>query len=310
MNEFAKIVTKTSLTNDAFLRFMNYSSLPSLMRSLCVAGAAVILLPSCLEDPKQTQAITAAQQEIDSLKLAKSALESDVKLLRQEAEKRQNELQRRTDELQKEADEAKAQLEQAQDEATEVRKELEEYMAKYKLGYRAKLKGTSLPALKTEDGHSYESVVVREITPVEISFVHSMGVARVPLARLTADLQRKFMFDPDEEKKKEEAAQAAAAKVANDLEEIGGIEGIDIPMAPKDPARVVNPIVVHNLKQRILTRQEAIEKANAEARQVKSAGDDRQNLGKLRLQVLGQRVERMREEIKELANLLDKELNG
>jgi hypothetical protein len=240
------------------------------------------------------------------LQKAKGKLEAEVKQMREAAEKSQAELLKKNEELQKEADEAKAQFEKLQDEADKARKELDEYMAKYKLGYRTKLKGQSLPVLQTVDAQKYEAVVLRDVTATEVGFAHSAGAARLPLAKLTPDLQKKFLYDPEEEKRVAEAKTAAA----NAVDGLEGVEGINALVVQKDPTRTVNPIVVHNLKTRIQTRQKEIEKAKAEAARVRANGDDRMNLGKYRLQVLSQRADRMREEIKGLVALLDKELNG
>jgi len=283
---------------------MKFPSPVSLLLVLSLSVATPVLLTSC--DGKARQAALVAQEEVEALQKAKTKLEGEVKELRDEADKRQADLIKRNDELQKEADEAKAQFEKLQDEASQARKEFEEYMAQYKLSYRAKLKGQSLPSLQTIDSQSYQSVVLSEVTSTEVSFAHSGGVARVPLAKLPPDLHTKFLYDPAEVQRQEEA-KTAAATAAEGLE---SVEGIDVPVVQTDPTRTVNPIVVYNLKNRILARQKEIEKAQSEASRVKNAGDDRTNIGRYRLQVLSQRAKRMREEIKTLANMLDKELNG
>jgi hypothetical protein len=286
---------------------MKFTIHPSLLLGLTLAVASPVLLTSC--DPKDQQAVLLAQEEVEALKKAKSKLESEIKQLKEDTEKANAEQMKRTEELQKEADEAKAQFEKLQDEAAKARKELEDYMAKYKVGYRAKLKGLTLPTLQTTDDQTYQTVVFREITASEVAISHSAGAGRVPMEKLPADLQRKFLYDPAEVKQEAEAKVAAAAAVSG-LDGLDGIEGIDAKIVQKDPNRSVNPIVVHNLRSRIVTRQQQIEKAKAEAARVKRAGDDRTNLGKYRLQVLNQRADRLREEIKSLVNMLDKELNG
>lgn len=284
---------------------MNFLNHPSLRISLLLAVAAPTFLTSC--DPKDQQAVLLAQEEVEALKKANARLEGELKRLQQQTEEAAAEQIKRTEELQKEADEAKAQFEKLQDEALKARKELEEYMAKYKISHRAKLKGFTVPSLQTADSQAYQSVVFREITPSEVSFSHSAGAGRVPMAKLPAELQRKFLYDP-EEVKREEEAKVAAAEAASGLEGIEGLEGTTI--VRKDPNRTVNPTVVYNLKTRIKTRQEQIEKAKQDAARVKRAGDDRTKLGQYRLQVLKQRTDRLRGEIEALVGLLDKELNG
>ena len=78
----------------------------------------------------------------------------------------------------------------------------------------------------------------------------------------------------------------------------------------KDPKRAVNPTVVLNLRNRIIARQKEVVKAKADAAKVRQAGDDATNLGKYRIQVMEERAARMRNEIKLLMGLLEKELNG
>ena len=129
--------------------------------------------------------------------------------------------------MQKESDETKAQFERLQDEAAKARKDLQEHMAKYRLSFRGKLKGQTLPTLKTTDAQTFQAVVLREVTPTEVSFAHSAGVTRVPMEKLTPDLQAKFMFDPREVKELEDA-KAAATGVSAGLE---GVEGIEKPRA-------------------------------------------------------------------------------
>lgn len=271
---------------------------------MILAVAFSSLLMSC--DNGSRQAALVAQEEVEALQKAKAKLEGEVKQMRENSEKAHADLLKKNDELQKEADEAKGQFEKLQDEAAKARKELEEYMAKYKLGFRAKLKGQALASLQTADAQTYQAVVLREVTPTEVSFAHSAGATRVAMEKLPADLQKKFMYDPEEGKRLAEA-RLMGAKAIEGLE---GVEGLEGSVVQKDPTRSVNPIVVQNLRNRILKRQEEIDKARAEAAKVKNAGDDRTNLGKYRLEVLNQRAARMREEIKALANLLNKELNG
>jgi len=280
-------------------------SVRSLMCGLSLATVSSFLLVSC-GDPKAQQAALEAQEEVDSLKRVNSRLEGEIKQLRTQAESGSAELLKRNEELQKEADQARAQFEKLQDEAAKARKELEDYMAKYKVSFRAQVQGMRVPTLQTQDGQTFENVDIREVTPTEVSFGHSGGVRRLTMDKLPADLQSKFLYDPAEVKREEEA-KVAAATATDGLE---GVEGVAGKIVQKDPNRRVNPMVVHNLKTRILTRQQIIEELVKEATRVKSAGDDRRNLGKYQLQVLKEKETRLRGEIIALVALLDKELNG
>ncbi len=48
----------------------------------------------------------------------------------------------------------------------------------------------------TVDGKRFEKAHVTEVTPATATIVHATGVARVSLADLPADLQKKFGYDP------------------------------------------------------------------------------------------------------------------
>lgn len=277
---------------------LSYSCLSSL--GLLLSGP--LLLTSC--DNQAAPAAAVIQEDVEVIQKAKAKLEAEVKLYRTEAEAKQSELMKRNEELQKEADEAKAQFEKLQDDAAKARRDLEEHMAKYKLSYRGKLKGQTLPTLQTIDAQTYQSVVLREITPTEVAFAHSAGSTRLPMEKLTPDLQRKFLYDPAELKRLEEARAALSAPV----EGLEGVEGIV--NAPKDPNRRVDPMVVKNLRDRIVNRQRDIGKAKAEADRLRKGGYEATNLGKYRIQVLQKRVDQLEDDVRNLVIMLNKELNG
>ena len=279
-----------------------FTSLPYCLSSLCLALSGPLLLTSCDNQAGQTAVVV--QEDVEAGQKAKAKLEAEIKLFRAEADKKQADLMKRNEELQKEADEAKAQFEKLQDEAAKARRDLEEYMAKYKLSYRGRLKGQTLPTLQTVDGQSYQSVVLREITPTEVSFAHGSGAARVAMEKLSPDLQRKFLYDPVEIQRLEEAKAAASASV----EGLEGVEGIV--NAPKDPNRKADPMVVHNLRNRIVNRQNDMKKARAEADRLRKEGYEATNLGKYRVQVLQKRVSQLEDDVRNLVLMLNKELNG
>lgn len=69
--------------------------------------------------------------------------------------------------------------------------------------------------ITTTDGQQFDGVTSTKVEGEILSFEHSAGVASVPLAKLTPELQRKFNYDP----KVIEAAKAAkAAKIAADAQ--------------------------------------------------------------------------------------------
>lgn len=278
-----------------------FSTLPHLaLVSLALAGP--LFLSSC--DKPSAPTADVVQEEVEAGQKAKAKLEAEIKLLRSETEKKQADLMKRNEELQKEADDAKAQFEKLQDEAAKARRDLEEYMAKYKLSYRGRLRGQTLPSLQTVDGQSYQSLVLREVTPTEVAFAHSNGSARVTMEKLPPDLQRRFLYDPAEIKRLEEAKAAAASPV----EGLDGVEGLT--KGPKDPNRKVDPVVINNLRTRILNRQRDIKKAKAEAARLRDEGYETTNLGQYRVRVLQRRVVQLEDDVRTLVLMLNKELNG
>lgn len=262
-----------------------------------------MLITSCGPSQEQTAAVTDLEEEVAALKKAKTKLETDLNTLREDAEKRQSDILKRNEELMKKNDELEGQFEQLQDEAAKAKKELQDYMSKYKLGARGKLKGLQIPKLDTAENGSFVAVVVREVTPTEISFQHSNGISRIPLAKAPADIQKKCLYDPDEIKALEET-EKATKEATEGLAEIGD----EVKM--KDPTKVVNPIVVNNLKNRIGSRRQQIEKINKEIKQVQQSAFGDSAIGKYRVQILKQRAQRLSNDIKVLVNMLNKELNG
>ena len=63
----------------------------------------------------------------------------------------------------------------------------------------------------TQDGSSYQNVVVTKIDPETVAITHSMGVAHLPIATLPPDIQKLLNYDP-------EAAAAARAERKRELE--------------------------------------------------------------------------------------------
>ena len=94
--------------------------------------------------------------------------------------------------------------------------------------------------ITTTDGQRFDGVTSTKVDGETLSFEHSAGVASVPLAKLTPELQRKFNYDP----KVIEAAKAAkAAKVAADVQiaQAAAIKQKDA--APVKNEATVSPLV-------------------------------------------------------------------
>ena len=280
--------------------------------SLVPVAAALILLPgamlltSCGPDEKQAALMAEMETELATAKQSSTRLENDLKKSaqdREEAEKRHSEILKRNEELMKKNDELEGKFEQLQDEAAKARRELQDYMAKYKISARGKLKGLQVPKLDTADGKSYQAVVFKEVTPTELSFSHSGGMARLSLEKAPVDIQKKCLYDPEEIKALEEAKKASE-------EAVEGLAAVSTEVKIKDPTRPFNPITVNNLKSRISTRRDQIKNIDTEIKQVQQSSFADSAIGKYRVQVLKQRGGRINNDIKELVAMLDKELNG
>jgi hypothetical protein len=278
------------------------------MKTTSMSHLSLLLIPallgfaSCGKPQEDPVAAAETAEALASLEKSKARLEKDLVLLRADFEKRQSEVIHRNEELLKANDSLKAQLEKAQDETTKVRRELETYTAKYKMSLRAKSKGLEIPHLETIEKVAFENVVVRELTPTEVAFSHSGGVARLPLAKLTPALQSKFLYDP-EEVKALATAEAEGADAVKDLQTVAGV-------TQRDPTRPVNALAVRNLTKRIVTREAEILNAENEAKEVKKSSYGNTNIAQYRIKHLGQRVTQLKNDITALRDLLDRELNG
>ncbi len=266
------------------------------------ALALVTMLPSCNPQP------TADPDTLDKLEKAEKAkvrVETELRTFREDCERRFSDIMKQLEEVQKSNDTLKDEAEKAKDDAAKARQELQEYMAKYKLSQRTKFKGLQVPSIETKDSQIYSSVVIKEITPVEVSIIHSNGMTRVPMAKLPGDLQKQFLYDPNEEKDYAEA-QAEVAR----LEEERKTGGEGATAAKKVPEHTPNPIAVRNLRNRIQTRLAGVAEANADAEKVGRSAYANTSLAKERQKNLARRRARLEEDIKILRKMLERELTG
>jgi hypothetical protein len=294
-NNSAKISSYVTL-------FLQYMKPPSLSHLASVLIIAPLGLASCGKPQEDPVAAAQAAEALASLQASKARVEKEMKLLKADFEKRQAEVIHKNEDLMKSSDSLKSQFEKAQDEAAQARRDLEAYMAKYRASLRAKAKGMALPQLETLDKAAFERVVIKELTPTEVAFSHSGGIGRIPLAKLTPDLQKKLLYDAAEVKAME-AEAVAGAEAVNGLKDVAGVK-------MRDPSRPVNPIAVRNLTQRIVSRQAEILNVENEAKEVKKSLYANTNIAQYRVKQLGLRVAHLNKEIAELRALLDKELNG
>ncbi len=266
-----------------------------------VVAAAAALLPSCGPSAAEKQQMSDQAQQLAQLQTQKSKLETQFKALQEEAQTKYNDVLQQNDDLQKSNDELRKTLEKVQDQIESTRREFEEYKAKYRVSVRSKAKGLQIPVLATGDGKTFESVVINAVSPSEVQFMHATGTARVPLANLPAEWQQKFAFDPNEEKEmKRREAEAEAAKTA-----------VAAALTSTDKRKVrqgIDPIAINRLRERIEAREQALKKTYKEAEEVKKSPYGTSSLARLRLDVLQKRAARLKDEMIDLRNTLDKSL--
>jgi len=65
----------------------------------------------------------------------------------------------------------------------------------------------------TVDGVTYSNVVFGTVTPYAVSVRHSTGAASIPLAKLPADLQQRFGYDPEKAAWQRKAELEAAERI-------------------------------------------------------------------------------------------------
>ena len=71
---------------------------------------------------------------------------------------------------------------------------------------------------KTSDGKVYEDVKLIRLDPDTVTILDKEGGARIPLAKLSPDLQKRFGYDPDLAKAAADARAKAAALDAKELQ--------------------------------------------------------------------------------------------
>ena len=264
-------------------------------------AASTALLPSCGPGAAEKQQLSDQAQQIADLETQKKKAETQFKALQEEAQAKYNDMLQQNDELQKSNDELRKALEKIQDQMETTRREFEEYKAKYRVSVRGKAKGMQIPVLATGDGRTFESVVINSVSSADVQFMHATGTARVPLAALPAEWQQKFAFDPNEEKEAQRRQQEAeAAKAA-----------ATAALTASDQRRVktgIDPIAVSRLRERIEAREQALKKTYKEVEEVKKGPYGTSSLARLRLEVLEKRASRLKDEMIDLRNTLDRSL--
>ena len=175
---------------------------------------ACLAVTGCGNDVAAQRASDA--EELDRVRKAKAVIENEAKMLREDFEKKYNDVLKQNDELQKANDDLKQQIEKAQDEIGKAKRELQEHMAKYKVGMRQKAKGQQFARIETADKQTFEGVTISDLTASTVSIQHSGGVTTLELKKLSPEWQRTFLYDPEEEKHLAEAASAEEAGADRD----------------------------------------------------------------------------------------------
>lgn len=166
-----------------------------------------------------------AQQakEIDSIKTGIERGEKELAKLpaRQAAEKALTATKREIQFQAAKIDSLKKGVISANEDITEKNQQFDNYKNEYRTHIRGKAKGETLEKLTTLDGTVYESVKIREITPIGIQIAHSGGQKRIAYESLPREMQDLYQFDP---KQKTEALAAENADHARHESDVSAAE--------------------------------------------------------------------------------------
>jgi len=121
--------------------------------------------------------------------------------------------------------EATVERETQQKKLDDAIKALDDYKAKYRITSRSKAAGRKLARLDSGTGGVFEGVEILALTPGELRFHHSNGIATVALGQLNAELRDSLGYHPEE----------AAAWLKEQHEKLAAVEEEDA-APPKDSA--------------------------------------------------------------------------
>lgn len=93
-------------------------------------------------------------------------------------------------------------------------KALEEKVTSAKAA-RAKLIGTQLDSIELSNGRTYDKVVIRNITDVNVSIYHESGVATIRMTDLTSQNQQRFHYDKEVAEEMVIAQSAQASEIVS-----------------------------------------------------------------------------------------------
>ena len=178
-------------------------------RGFIPLAVSVLFTTSCdkliNKEPSDSESSSAesAQEQVERERIQKEQEEQARKAKEQEMAERER----------LERERLESEQEQAKRKAASDREELRMRTD----GARRQAVGRQIAKLETLKGDVYENVIIREVSPVGISIRHDAGSRRVPFEQLPLEMQKQFMFDPEEKAKalaQEHAAQSAHVEEA------------------------------------------------------------------------------------------------
>lgn len=184
---------------------------------VCLAGIG-LLCASC--GPSTKERLDAAR--IDSLKEDVKALQEQVTKAEAASRDARESLREFQDDHSKKQQQNTGEKEAVQKKLDEVQKAFDAYRAKYRVTARAA--GQKF-ALISAGGHEYKDVVVTEVTPGELRFIHSFGTTKLPLGMLDTKLRDHFDYDAMEAETWLAASIKAASGNAGADDDEDGVEG-------------------------------------------------------------------------------------
>jgi hypothetical protein len=143
------------------------------------------------------------QREKDAAPNVETATAEDGNRSEDASLRAQQEEARRKEELEAQREQARRNEEQqAQREEARRKEDLqaqrEQELQAQREEVRRQARGEKMERLETQRGKVYESVTIKEVSPVGLSILHDAGAARIPFEDLPVDMQERFIFDRNE----------------------------------------------------------------------------------------------------------------
>jgi len=119
---------------------------------------------------------------------------------------------------------------------------------------------------------TYKNVTVARVTPTDIYFSHTGGIANAKLKNLEPELQKKFGFDPAKADKAEEQKRAAAVDFAQEVAKAKQAEpakpapAAEQPPEEKEPATIPSGPLTNQRAPNLVVEKWLTEKPNVEGK--------------------------------------------